>query len=475
MQPLVTGNRIFTRLLYSANPLLACLEKSSGKLLWTAEAPPREFFVSDPVVVQGQLGAMSVSVQLEQQGLLRWNVLDPETGEVQAQRDLLRLRNTWGKRACCELVPLADSVVAVLGGITLALDPDGEVRWVRKHVTVPAEEDPRWILQTYQRPLLADGRMFVVQPGVRSIDSLDPATGRLHWSVVMPDVLGMVGLSGTSLVVRTERDLRALDRTSGQTLWRLPVEELHSFQLVDDTTLLVAGRERIQNNNDQWLTRLTWIDAHIGQPTKTCTLPNLTDNDPRLGPLVPYKDRVFTFFGRGQHDPNRDVVELVPVGEADAAITPEYSSDPWRQKIPPAVRNAAFRVLPDWLLTSGFDGDRTGLVADIHGERDVLGVRSLNVHAPIVLAREISLPAMGRPRLRLRMGTDGGQVWKLEARHGDQLLKTEEIKDETHPDRWKTIEIDLSLAAGKTGWLSVKLTCANGDHVLWLKSAEIVY
>jgi outer membrane protein assembly factor BamB len=193
MQPLVTGNRIFVRLLYSANPLLVCLEKSSGKLLWTTEAPPREFFVSDPVIVQGQLGAVSVSIQLEQQGLLRWNTLDPETGEVQSQRDLVRLRNTWGKRACCELMPLADSVVAVLGGISLAFDPDGKVRWVRKHVTIPAEEDPRWVLLSYQRPILADGRMYFAQPGVRSVDCLGPATGREAWSGGRPVVLGIGG------------------------------------------------------------------------------------------------------------------------------------------------------------------------------------------------------------------------------------------------------------------------------------------
>ena len=83
---------------------------------------------------------------------------------------------------------------------------------------------------------------------------------------------------------------------------------------------------------------------------------------------------------------------------------------------------------------------------------------------------------MGRPRLRLRLGNDAGQVWKLEARHGEQVLKTEEIKDETHKDRWKTIEIDLAPAAGKSGWLTVRAAkSTNGDHVLWLKGAEVVF
>jgi outer membrane protein assembly factor BamB len=476
MRPLITGNRVFARMLYSANPLIVCLEKSSGKLLWSVEAPPREFFVSDPIIVQGQLGAVSVGLQLEQQGVLRWNLLDPETGEFQSQRDLVRLRNTWGKRACCELVPLEDSVVASLGGITLAFDPAGKVRWVRKHVAVPTEEDPRWVLQRYDRPLVAGGRMYVAQPGVRTVDCLDPATGREHWSIVLPEVLGLVGLSAESrLIVRTEQDLRALDPASGQTLWRSPAEELHSFQLVDDTSILLAARERTPASNDQWLTRLTWLDASTGQPTATCVLPNLIDADPRLGPLVPYKDRLFTFFGRGQHDPNRDVVELVPSGDSDKPLPLAVQGDPWRGRIPPKLTAAAFQVLPDWQLVSGIEGDRTGLVPEIHGEKDVLGLRTQGAVAPIVLGREITLPTMGRPRLRVRLGNDAGQIWKLEVRHGEQLLRAEEIKDETHQDRWKTIEIDLAPAAGKTGWLTVRLQCANGDNVLWLKGAEVVF
>ena len=476
MRPLVTADRLYVRMLYSANPLLVCLERSSGKLLWAVEAPPREFFVSDPVIVQGQLAAVSVSVQLEQQGVLRWNVLDPETGELQCQRDLVRLRNTWGKRACCELVALDDSVVASLGGVTLAIDPAGKLRWVRKHVTIPTEEDPRWVLQRYDRPLVVGERMYVAQPGVRTVDCLDPATGREFWSAVLPEVVGLIGASDDRLIVRTEREILALDCLTGKTLWRYDAPELHSFQLADDHVVLLAARERKPDNNDRWLTRLVWLDASTGQPTATCVLPGLEDADPRLGPLVPYKDRLFTFFGHGQHDPTRDVVELVPTGDAEQPVPVAVLNDPWLQRIPLRLTTAAFQVLPDWqLLSGGEERQRTGLVSEIHGEKDALGVRSLGAAGPIVLGRQIAIPAMGRPRLRLRLGTDGGQTWKLEARHGQQVLKAEEIKDQTHPDRWKTLEIDLTPAASQTGWLTIRLQSAGGDHVLWLKSAEVVF
>ena len=67
----------------------------------------------------------------------------------------------------------------VLGGITLSVDWAGRLRWVRKHVAVPAEDDPRWVLQRYVPPLVQEGRMYVTQPGVRTVACLDPATGRL--------------------------------------------------------------------------------------------------------------------------------------------------------------------------------------------------------------------------------------------------------------------------------------------------------
>ncbi|MCI0357220.1 MAG: PQQ-like beta-propeller repeat protein [Planctomycetaceae bacterium] len=483
MQPLVTGNRIFARHLYGNNPTLACWEREGGKLLWSIEAPSGEFFVSDPVIVQGQLGALSVQVQTGQLGLLRWNTIDPESGELQSQADVVRLRNTWGKRTCCEVLALDDSLIAVLGGITLSIDPAGKPRWVRKHVTVPAEEDPRWVLQRFHPPLVADDRLYIAQPGVRSALCLDPATGRQIWSVVLPELLGLVGLSGREgeapaeprrLIVRTESDLRALDRASGQTVWRTPASELHSFQLVDDRSLLIAARERTPQTSDQWLTRLTWLDAATGNAAATCVLPNLVDADPRLGPLVSYKDRIFTFFGRGQHDPNRDVVELIPTGDADKPVPLAVTANPWLSRIPPQLTTAAYQVLPDWRLLRASDGDRTGLVPEAHGERDVFGVRSTGATS-IVLAREIKLPAMDRPRLRLRFANDAGQVWKLAVRLGEQVLKTEEIKDDTHKDRWKTIEVDLAPAAGQSGWLAVELQSTNGDHTLWWKGAEVVY
>jgi len=472
MRPLVTSKHIYARLLYTENPLLVRLDKTNGKLLWTSKLSDREFFVSDPQVVRGQLGALSIQLQEGQEGLLRWNILDAETGEVQSQTDLLPLRNTWGARACCEVAQTDDALVAVLGGVTVSFDPLGRLRWVRKHIVIPADEDPTWIHQTYQPPLVVDDRLYLTQPGVRTVDCLDATTGSSHWSVTLPDVIGVVGCAGDLLVVRTQRDFRGLDRHTGEVRWRHPFENVFPWQMLSDASLLVATWEKVPSGDNQLRTRLTWLNPQTGEATATSVVPQLTDADPKLGPLLAHNDRLWTFFGRGQHEPTRDVVELVPSGSPEQPLADrEWTA--W-QHAPPAIAAVATSQFPAWRLISAMPGDRTGLVADAHGETDVLGTRSQSGW-PTTWARPISLPSDSHRRLRMRVGTDPAMQFKLQVHVGETLVQELEVKDEDYPDRWKQFEIDLSPAAGKEGWLTISAVHSGGPpSPFYWKTLELV-
>jgi outer membrane protein assembly factor BamB len=324
MRPLVVGDRIFVRLLYSPHPVLACIERSSGKLLWVSENRDREFFVSDPYLVHGQLVALGILLQQDQEQLRHYHI-DPRTGEILRHHDLVKLRTTWKARSCCELIEVEEGLVAVLGGFTIAIDTAVNIRWIRTQVALPADEDPRWVLQSYQRPLVRDGRIYLTQPGVRTVDCLDAATGRLYWSAILPEIVGLIGLAGDLLIVRTETEIRGLAIADSAAKWRYSANHLYSFPLVDHERLLIAGREPAPSPSDPSRIRLTWLNSADGQPTATTLLPSLEDSDPRLGPLVPFKDRLFTFFGRGQHDPTRDVVELIPTREAESTQAQDNS------------------------------------------------------------------------------------------------------------------------------------------------------
>lgn len=323
MKPLVLRDQILTRQLYGKSQQIVCLNKADGKRIWSAERGEREFFISDPVYLHGQIVALSITVQDQQdgQGQLRWNVLDAATGELQAQRDLVRLRATWGARAVCEVLPLEHHLLVALGGVTLALDARGQVAWIRKQVTLPVDEDPRWVLQSYHRPLVADGRVILAQPGTRSVLAIDPTTGLKHWETLIPDVLGIWGVAAGSdsrlVICQTESGVQALELATGKRTWTAPLSDLQPHALVDEQRILTA-RKGLSADKKQPVIELVWLEASTGKQAATTQLAALTDGTPRLGPLVPFKDRLFTFFGKGQHDPNRDVVELVP----GAAIKP---------------------------------------------------------------------------------------------------------------------------------------------------------
>lgn len=313
MRPLVLRDQILARQLYGKHPQIACWNKANGELLWSTERGDREFFVSDPVYLHGQIVALSIALLENQEGQLRWNVLDPATGELQVQRDLIRLRNTWGSRACCEVLPLDHRLVVALGGITLGLDARGQVAWVRKQVTLPSDEDPRWVLQTFQRPIVHNGQLILAQPGTRSVICLDPATGFEKWETLLPDVLGCWGVSQGNVVLRTEAGVQSLDAATGKRKWFTPLTDMQPHGLVDEKSILCV-RKIPQEGKKEWTLQLLWLDPATGSERATTRLAALQDLSPRLGVMVPYKDRLFTFFGRGQHDPNRDVVELIPSG-----------------------------------------------------------------------------------------------------------------------------------------------------------------
>jgi outer membrane protein assembly factor BamB len=312
MRPVVTADRIFVRLLYSASPLLVCLEKSSGKLLWASESREHEFLVSDPLIIQGQLVALSVVIQPDQQGQLRYIVFDPQTGEAIRSSDLLALRSTWGTRAFCEIIETEDGLAIVLGGAVVAVNIEGKVRWARTQSSTSADEDPRWVTQRFQQPLLHDGRLFAAQPGVRAVDCLDAHTGRRHWTVALPEIVGLIGVSSDLVMIQTESGIQALQISDGARRWQFPAAELFSFHLVDGQHLLIASREPVQGKNGRWQPRFTWLNSADGSLVASTALSDLADTDPRLGPLVPYRDRLFLFWGHGQNDPIRQILELIP-------------------------------------------------------------------------------------------------------------------------------------------------------------------
>src|SRR5690606_2747297 len=99
-----------------------------------------EFLISDPLLIQNQLVALTLVRNDQGQSTLRLTTFDRESGEALVQRNLARLNEVWWSRRAGEVTPLGDGLVATLGGMSICCDLHGNLRWIRRPVALPPEE-----------------------------------------------------------------------------------------------------------------------------------------------------------------------------------------------------------------------------------------------------------------------------------------------------------------------------------------------
>lgn len=476
MRPLVIGDSVLVRMLYDEGPILVSLDKNSGQAIWRAQTPGNLHVVSDPVIVQGQLVTLTVARNEQQQSLLGLAIVDRHSGRLLRRHDLVRLKEAWWRRRCCEITPLDDGVIAVLSGVTLCCDLTGNIRWIRRHVVLPPSEEPGWVTQQFQRSLVADDGLFVAQPGVRAVERLDARTGRLTWSTLLPSVQGILATADGRLIVRLDEGLIALDCGTGQELWKYNADDLLEAALCDDHKILLAHRKRPEDRQNIRRPRLTWLDSATGEPTASTALQTLDLEDPRLGPMIVHKGNLWAFYGRGRQDATRDVVQLIPQDEAETPQTRKIATNAWAKHIPADLHDATADIFAGWQVLCVEPSGTRAVEPEWHGQHDVLVTRS-KYDTPVVFARKLSVPAGGKPQLRLMVGNEPGQHWQLDVRLKGKPVHTQEFTAQSDPQHWKSVEIDISPVAGQSGWLVVEGKFKHGgDHaaIFW-KKIEIVF
>lgn len=476
MRPLVIGDSVLVRMLYDAGPILVAIDKNNGQAIWRAQMPGNLHVVSDPVVVQGQLAALTLARSEQRESLLGLAIIDRHSGRVLRRHDLVRLSEAWWRRRCCEITPLDDGLVAVLSGVTLCCDLAGNTRWIRRHVVLPPSEEPGWVTQYFQRSLADDDGLFVAQPGVRAVERLDPRTGRLVWSRLLPSVQGILGKAGNRLIVRDGEGLMALDSDTGQQLWKHTAEDLLEAALCDDQMILYAHRERPEDKQNVGRPRMTWLDAAAGQSVASTALPALDHEDPRLGPMIVHKGNLWAFYGRGRQDATRDILQMIPQGEAEAAQKTKTPTNAWAKHIPTELHDAAAELFAGWQILCADPTGTRAVEPEWRGQHDVLATRSKN-DTPVIFARKLGVPEGGKPLLRLMVGNEPSQHWQLEVRLNGNPVHTHEFTAQSDPQHWKSLEIDLSPVAGQSGWLVIEGRFKQGGEytaIFW-KKIEIVF
>ncbi len=476
MRPLVTEKHILTRQLTGDGPVLACLDKQDGKVVWTSQPPQGEWLISDPLAAQGRLVALRLRRDGNREAALVLCDYDSSTGEPRDQQELLRMREpAWITRYVCQVALVDDAVVAVLGGCVVCADLTGSVRWIRRQLYIPPDEDPTGGGQHHAPPLVVDGRLFLTQPGVRSLECVDADTGRSYWTRVLPDVQRVIGLTGEHLLVETADGFLALDPASGETAWRRAASGRLEGRLCSATGGLVYTRS-VAGPRDDATPRpeLVWLDPATGEEQAAVPLHDLKRNEVRFGPLVAHNDRLWSFVGAGPQDPNRDLVELSPQGEAQEPLP--LVEDPWLRHIGEVARHAAPRVLPEWHVFRAIVEKHSGFYPELHGEREALSVDGSRSQ-PVVFARRITIPQNGKAKLRMRLAMDQLRASHLQVEFRGETLWDKKLDDQTLGSRtWRDFDADLSSRAGQTGWLTVRLMSDNDERFnsFW-KRLEVVF
>jgi outer membrane protein assembly factor BamB len=207
--------------------------------------------------------------------------------------------------------------------------------WARRDDRVPTGVDGGTAMQAYDRPIVNGEQVFIAQPGVRTVECVELATGRPVWRRVWPNVVGMVGLAGGRLVVQTTSGVVGVDAGTGKTVWQR--ELLRGDAVVgcaaDRVLLTRRGWDPKREREEQSLRRvtLTWLDAASGKETGRARLEGAEWRHAQVGPIFSHTDakRAWVFVGKESQASKRDLCEWISTG---AALRGEKSvgTDPWR-------------------------------------------------------------------------------------------------------------------------------------------------
>ena len=454
MRPQVGGGRVYVRLLAKQpRPEIVCLDLQSGKHLWTARSPG--YAVSDPLLMHDHLFALTVDPASDQPASqLVLTAFHPKTGTLLGETPLVELRGQWNPQSVCQATVVDDKIVAAVAGALLCCDAFGRVRWVRQDVWIPPALDPDHQQRHHQPPLVVDDRVYVTQPGVRSVDCVELGTGRLHWRLAPSDVRRLLGLAGDRLLIETDEGIQAVSAQTGRNLWHHDAADLLEGYLAGGPGGLLYLR-RVPIGSDRWYPELVWLDLDSGRPKGRSPMRGLAGKQPAVGPLVACDGRLWCFTGvlgtDGALQPQRDIIELTAAG-------PPYPGDsdapaPWTSNVDRTIRAAAYLGLPGWSLLSGLHDEKTGLQSELAGKQDVLVTKAAEV--PMRLARRVSVPQGGRPRLVLEIGHDPQTRSKLEIRAAGLMLRQLTPQPTATADQWQQLEVDLSDHAGRDAWITI--------------------
>jgi hypothetical protein len=339
MRPVCDERHAFMRRLApDGRPTVVAVRLADGTIAWETAAAPGRMPLSDPLLVDGGLRVCELHAQLPD--VLMLATLDPATGAVRRSQPLCDLlpewQVVWENRVSpgdCQVAAADGRLYVTTSGAVICCDANGQIVWLRRQPWLGQQFDPWWWFQASTPPLVREGSVFVVQPGVHAVTALDAATGRLRWRVPLPLVRRLAGVAGAGdaarLVVESGDGLFAIDPRDGTMRLILAgsADPGVGFNLVaasrllgaavptaDGTVIVPVQRRRSDTDTTDTLdAAILWLDAASGVVRHEAALPQLAGKPPWVGPLAAAGGRLWTLtHASNPADVRRTLWELAP-------------------------------------------------------------------------------------------------------------------------------------------------------------------
>lgn len=310
-RPVATAKLAYVRRFKAAGPVLVAVDLATGQVIWETSLSGEHWIVSDPVVTQGSLYAISTR-HAEWGYSMSLLTIDLQTGVVLRERPLVSFRESWWQLGDCQVLAADERLFVVSGGAVIRCDIMGNVLWVRRQLLMPQAVDAFWYQQAQLPPLLHDGKLLVVQPGVPGVAALDATNGQRLWQAKLPTPRRVLGVVENRLLVDTSHGACGFDVANGNRLWQYASDNLlDGYLLAEKGGAILAERLPVPDK-PEGLVRLIWLDTATGSVQHQVELNQPPHEQIYFGPTWFAGNRWWALSGQGVQDPNRNLVELTP-------------------------------------------------------------------------------------------------------------------------------------------------------------------
>ncbi len=471
MKPLLAGDRLFVRRLTKAGAELACLNSTDGQVLWHQR--PFERILTDPVAWNGKLFAIVLKKVEDELDQVEAAWFDSSNGNVISTRSLFRLRESAEHQFSAQLTIDDRVAVCTVAGTTASFDSQGELRWLRRHLQMLKPVDELSEDFRMAAPVIRAGHVFVSNPGVRAISCLEFDTGRTVWEQPLTNLRGLIDVTQSRVLADTVAGLVALDVSTGQVVWMYDSVSRLEGIVIDDSKVLLTSRTTFPNNRSKPI--LVWLDLRSGEQLGQTLIEIGEREECQVGPIFSADGKWWTFVGQSWKDPKRELHQFV----LNPSTSPESFRDntlqAWRSDMMESQLAEIASVVPGWFPACNYRERISIHRSEIRGESFPLLSRLEPSHE-VRFVRRVDLVAGRKHTLRLRVGNQPGQQWKLTLRASGQTLLDQVVADAGNPNGWHDVNVDLSSLAGHSISLHLIQSAMNNtpSDALWKRAEFIV-